>query len=441
MLVDPVLCAALFLFATAVNLASVLAVGPSLVLMGEEMSVSLRDVLFSVEERAQASIWSTNFGGPVYFWMAAHLDPHFSLFSARRWKAVAMALLAPLVYLVLRRRLRCSRAPALLGGVTVVLMPGVAMFGWLATENGLESVLGAAGLYLATSRRRLWTAAPVLAGLAVTTYPAGGAWAAVIVVVCVWRSIRSPGRDTLTMTAAILVCAGIVAFPRWWWTAGPERLLTGGGTVDGTPTNNLATLLHQLAVSGRSYYYFADSPALGSTWLALGCAAAAVVAVAHRREVGAWLAVAVVTVAIWLPIGNMPGVRRAVALSIVAALVSAVAVDVLTVMLPVRRPTVTATAAALVCLPLAASLLAWQAEFRSGTSRLTPDFPLAAPMPAELDAYDADLRSGRLTVEQAVATRDGARILAAVWILAERTGRGTVGLPTPEQIVQASIPR
>ena len=154
MLVDPVLCAALFLFATAVNLASVLAVGPSLVLMGEEMSVSLRDVLFSVEERAQASIWSTNFGGPVYFWMAAHLDPHFSLFSARRWKAVAMALLAPLVYLVLRRRLRCSRAPALLGGVTVVLMPGVAMFGWLATENGLESVLGAAGLYLATSRRR-----------------------------------------------------------------------------------------------------------------------------------------------------------------------------------------------------------------------------------------------------------------------------------------------
>jgi hypothetical protein len=439
---DVLACGALYVLALAVDLASVSAVGQSLVLMGEEMSVSVRDVLFSVEQHAQATVWSTNFGAPVYYWAASHLDPSYSLFSARRWKAAAMAALAPLAYLVLRRRLRCGRGSALFGGALVVLLPGVAMFGWLATEDGLESVLGTAGLYLATSRRRVALAAPVLAGLAVTTYTAGVAWAAVIVGAVLWRGARSGWRTGLAAVAALLVGAGVVLFPLWWWTAGPHRLVAGGGTIAGTPSHNLANLGRQLAVSGRSYYFFSTLPALGSTAFAAVSAVAVGVAVVTRwRAVRPWVAVAAVTVAVWIPSGNAPGVRRAVALSIVAALTVAVAVDVLGDFLPRGRGPALAGVAAAVCLPLAVSLLQWQDAYRTGASRLTPDFPLAVPMPAALAAYDADLRSGRLTVDDAVRDDDGTRVLAAVWLLADRSGRGTAGLPTPKQIVRASLPR
>jgi hypothetical protein len=439
------MCGLLFLAAAAVDLSSVRAVGASLVLMGEEMSVSMRDVVFSVEQRTQATIWSTNFGALPYYWLASHLDPSYSLFSARRWKAAAMAVLAPLVYLVLRRRLGCRRASAVLGAVTVVLLPGVAMFGWLATDNGFETVIGTAGLYLATSRRPAWVAAPVLAGLAVTTYPSGMAWAGAVLVVCAVRSRRAGQRQVLLAATATVVGAAIVVFPLWWWTAGPDRIIAGGGTIDGAPLANLGNLLHQLAVSGESYYFFSDLPALGSGALAAACGVALVAAgVVRPRAAGPWLLVAALTVAMWIPTGNMPGVRRAVALSVVAGLALAVCVDGAARLLADRRGVlagpVVAVAGVLVCVPLAVSLLHWQSAFREGTHTLVPDFPLTAPMPPALAAYDADLRAGRLSVEQAVNDRDGVRILAAVWLLADRTGRGTAGLPTPEQIVHATVP-
>jgi hypothetical protein len=49
--------------------------------------------------------------------------------------------------------------------------------------------------------------------------------------------------------------------------------------------------------------------------------------------------------------------------------------------LPVRV-TDSGGAQALICLPLAASLLDWQSGFRSGANTLVADVPLAAPMPA-----------------------------------------------------------
>jgi hypothetical protein len=162
--------------------------------------------------------------------------------------------------------------------------------------------------------------------------------------------------------------------------------------------------------------------------------------VARWRALWPWLAVAALTVVVWIPSGNVPGVRRAIALSIVAALALAVAADVGIRHLPRGRTAALAAVAAALCLPPALSLMQWQNAFRTGVSRLTPDFPLAVPMPAALQAYDEDLRSGRLGVDEAVRDRDGARILAAIWMVADRTGRGTDGLPTPQQIVRASLP-
>jgi hypothetical protein len=359
--VDALALVLLYLLAATVNLLSVRAVAPSLVLMGEEMSVSIRDVLFSVEQHAQASVWSTNFGAPVYYWVASHLDPSYSLFSARRWKALAMALAAPLAYLAATRRLGCGRAAGVLAGLVAALLPGIAMFGWVATENGLELVAGAAGLLLATSRRRFWPAAPLLGGVAVTTYTSGLAWAGVITLVCVLRAVGSGGRERVAVLLALVGAAGIVVFPRLWWVAGPRRLVAGGGTVDGRVFGNAGNLVEQLALSGKSYYFFGDQPAFGSAALACAIAVAAVVcAVTRWRAAWPWLLVAAATVVLWLPAGNVPGVRRAIALSLVAALVLAVTVDEGLRRLPSpARWAGFGLVAALLCVPLAISTVSW----------------------------------------------------------------------------------
>ena len=88
-----------------------------------------------------------------------------------------MALIAPLVYVVLRRRLGCDVVFSSFGGILVTLIPGVSMYGWLATEAGLESVLGVIGLLIVTSSRRWWPASLVVAAVALATYAAGAAWA------------------------------------------------------------------------------------------------------------------------------------------------------------------------------------------------------------------------------------------------------------------------
>ncbi len=433
----------LFAVALAVDLASVRAVAPSLVLMGEEMSVSIRDVLFTVTERAQASVWSTNVVAPVYYWLASHLDPSYSLFSARRWKALAMATLGPLVFLVATRRLGCGRGAGTVAGLVAVLLPGIAMFGWLATENGLEAVAGTAGLLLATSARRGWTAAPLLAAVAIGCHTSGVAWAAAIVVVCLVRAVRDDPRRRAEVAVSVAAGVVIVLAPLAWWTAGPGRIVAGGGRVDLEPWVNAGNLLHQLAVDGHSYYFFDDRPALGSTVLACVAGAALVVAAAGRwRVLWPWLLVAAATVALWLPGGNQPGLRRAVALSVVAALLLGVALDVLQQHVPRRtRPAAVVLSAALLLVPLAVGQLSWMREFSTGTSRLSADFPIApGPMPPTFARWDADLRSGAITPEEMVRDHDGLRTLAVVWMLADRQGRGTDGLPSPGRIVELTVP-
>ncbi len=429
----------------AINLISVKAVSTSLVLMGEEMSVSIRDPLFSVEQHAQASVWSTNVGAPLYYWFASHLDPSYSLFSARRWKAVAMALLAPLVYLTLRRRLGCDILAATFGGLVVALLPGVAMFGWLATENGLEAIPGVAGLLLATSRRRGWWAAPVLGALSVSTYTSGLAWGAVICAVCGWRASRSDRRSVGLVAMAYVVAAGVVLLPLLWWVSGPRRLVAGGGTVDGPPLANLANLVNQLALTGRSYYFFSDAPALGSKALAGVVGLAVIVAAGARvRAMWPWLAVGVVTVALWIPAGNLPGVRRAVALTIVAALALSVALDILVRVAShtaVVR-TLAAAAAGAVVVSLAVTMVGWQQSYVTGVRTLTADFPIPdGPMPTTFENWYGQLRNGSITEQEMVRDHDGLRTLAVVWMLADRQGRETSGLPTPAEIVAATVPR
>lgn len=435
----------LYALALLVNILSIKAVTHSGVLMGEEMTVSIRDVLFSIEERAQASIWSTNFGAPTYYWLASLVDPQYSLFSARYWKSAAMALIAPILYLVLLRRLDFRRSTSAFGALTATLLPGVAMFGWVATENGLEAVAGMVGLYAATSSRGWWRFAPVFGGLAVTTYTSGVAWAVVIGLVCVVRVVRGRSwRDGVLVGLAIGAAALVVLFPRFWWLAGPQRLVAGGGTVEGGPWENVLNLGEQLAVSGRSYYFFGDQPALGSTVLAAVALVCVAVAGACRwRAFAPWLAVAAVSVVLWIPAGNVPGLRRAIALSVVAAIAIAVTSDVAaSAFRPIAGRTLIVVASVATLASLLVTHVQWASSYINGAQTLTADFPIApGPMPPTFADFDRRLRSGELTVEQMVADHDGLRTLAVVWMLADRSGAGTTGLPTPREIVVATLPR
>jgi hypothetical protein len=434
----------LYAAAMAVNLCSVEAVSVSQTLTGEEMSVSIRDVLFTVQARAQATGWSTSFSAPFYFWVGSHLAESFGLFTGRGVKAATMALLAPLVYIVLRRRLGCNGAISAFGGIFVALVPGVAMFGWLATENGLDSVLGVVALLLSTSTRRWWPASVVVAAVALVTYPTGGVWLLACVAVCCLRVRRSQPavREALSMSLATAVAVLIVIFPLVWWTSGPRRILISGGTISGQPLEHLTMLVRQMAVSGRSYYYFSDDPALGSPALAIVVLVCLLAAARGRFSVlWPWLLAALATVVLWLPTGNMPGLRRAIPLSIVAVLVVAVALDMLWRARPTRASVLALIAiGAMIVFPLIGAAVAWQQEYRTGAERLDADFPIAAgPMPPTLWAYYDGLNSGALTVEQLMREHDGARTLAVVWMLADRTGRNTSRLPAPADIARAAL--
>lgn len=413
-----------------------LAVTSAPVLTGEEASVSMRDVLFGVEQRTQASVWSTNWVMPLWCWAWSHLDPSYSLWSGRQAKAVALALLAPLVFATLRLRLACGRPCAVLGGALAVLLPGVAVFASTATENGLEAVPGLATVLLATSRR-WWPLAPVLGGLAVGTYTSGLAWAAAAVVAVLVAVARQPGRWWQALLG-LAAGAAVVVAPLWWWTVGPQRIVLGGGRVDGT-AGDLVLLDRLLGRDGNSYYYFADLPAFGHPLVYALAVSAAVAVLWWRARWWPWLLVAVATVALWMPAGNMPGTRRVVALVVVGALAIAVATQHLTDLVGRRvvRGAVLGAAAAAVLVPLAVVLAGWAAA-RPG---LPVDWP-APPGPtmaAGLDALDADLRAGRVTLEQLAERTGDSRAAALVVLLAERRG-DAAGLPDGDAITRVPWP-
>jgi hypothetical protein len=341
-----------------------------------------------------------------------------------------LALVAPLVYALARLRLGCGRPAAVLAAVVVVLLPGVAVFGPVATENGLEVVPGLAALLVATSRR-WWPFAPVLAALAVGTYTSGLAWAVATLAVVAVAVVREPRRWWQAL-AGVAAGVGVVVLPLAWWTAGPERIVVGGGRVDDA-AGDFALLARLLGVSGESYYYFSALPALGSAVLAVVLELCVLVACARWRAWWPYLAVAGATLALWAVGGNLPGTRRVIALAVVGALAAGVVADHVAARLPGGwRPAWHLAAAAWVCVPLAVGIAGW-----AGNRPALPldwSAPPGATMADGFARLDTDLRAGTVTPEQVAADTGDSRSLAMVWLLAERRG-DTSDLPSRDQVV------
>lgn len=436
---DVAVAAALFLLAAAFFLWLAAGASSSGVITGEEASITHRDAL-SVALRWQPSIWSTNIGSQVFYWAAGHLTPEYGLLYARPVKAGAMALLVPLAFLVARRRLGCARPSAVAAAVVVPLLPGVSMMSWVATENGLEAVWGAAALLVATSARRTWPLGLPLAALAVSHYTAGLAWAAVVALVSVLR-VRSP-RAALEVFLAGALATTVVLVPLLWWDNG-GIVVTGGGRGGfdplGAPARALE-LLRLLAVDGASYYYFSSLPVWGAPLLAVGLGVALVVAVGARtRAMAPWVAVAVAATALYVTSGNVTGSRRVVALSVVAGLAVGVCADLLGGLAHRRGARavvaiVAVASVAVVCLP---GTVSWHSDVVAGSRRLPTDWPFpvdpGGTQGSTLARLGDDLRARRLTVQEVGDGWGGTRTLSMIYMLDERAGR--VPAFDPGQIV------
>jgi hypothetical protein len=398
-------------------------------LSGEEASVSFVDVV-AINERFQYTHYSTNFGGHVFFWLASYLDPVFGIFYGRRWKALAVALLCVLAYITLRRRLGSGRIGAVTGALTVALLPGVAGFSWIAIEPGLETVVGMTGVLVASSRRRFWWTAPLLAGAAVSTYGSGLVWAGVIGLLMLVRLVRGENGDRSTLPWIALAGVGgigIVVFPLLWWGGGV--IVTGGGALGGKdPLALIWQLLGELFVQGNSYYYFSDQAALGSVVIiALGLAGLAVASF-EGRAIWPWLAVAAATIAMYAVAGGVVGVRRTIALAVVLGLGSGVAVDAIAALArsflhrrDLRAALIAAVAAA-VLLPGIASAIQMEQGLATRRFEIPVDFsfPIAAGsnMPTTLAQVAGRAGAGESWLSIA-REREGVRTAAMVFLLQE----------------------
>jgi hypothetical protein len=411
------------------------------VITGEEASITHRDAM-SIAMAWQPSMYSTNVASQVFYWAAGHLDPHYGLLYARPWKAVATALIAPIVFLAARRRLGCGRFTATVAGVLVVVIPGVSVVSWVGTENGLEAVVGATALYVTTSSRRWWPVGLLGAGLAISLYTAGLAWAAVVVAVAVTR-VRSV-RTGLAVGAASVGGAVMVIWPLAWWHNGGQ-LVTGGGGAGADLTAipaNLEQAAHYALSSGASYYYFSPLPTLGGRVVALFLLAGAVAAVVARPAARWWAAVAVVATGVYAVSTGVPGARRLIAVAVVAALLAGVGLDVLarTTRVPGvgRVVTLTIMTLTMVAVPVIRTV-PWHADLAAGRQALPIDwaFPVdpGGTQTSTLTRLDAAVRSGSLSAAQVGQRYGGTRTMAMVFMLDERTGRPAA--ITPDDIIRA----
>ncbi|MDD7966946.1 hypothetical protein [Actinomycetospora lemnae] len=426
------LVVAVVLYAAAAAWFLWLAAGASAqgVITGEEASVSHRDAM-ALAVRWQPSIWSTNAAGQLFYWAAGHLDPDYGLLYARKWKAVATALLAPLLYATARRRLGCGRPSAVLAGVVGVVVPAVSLLAWVGIETPLDVVAGLAALLVVTSRTRWWWLGLVLAGVAVSLYTAALASAAAVVVVALVRAVRAP----LAFLVGAAGGALVVLAPLAWWRNG-GIVVTGGGRAGPQPAaagENLRDLAGHALDSGSSYYWFADLPALGAPWIAAVLAGAALVGTAARSgQLWPWVLAGLLAVGLYAVASGVPGTRRVLLVATVLGLAAAVGVDVLTGFggraVPVVVPAVVPLLVlVVVATPMTTATTAWRAEVAAGRPALPIDWPFpvdpGGDQASTLARLADDLRAGRTTPRAVGDGWGGTRTLAMIFMLDERAGR------------------
>jgi len=307
-----------------------------------------------------------------------------------------------------------------------------------------------AGLLLATSKRRGWWLAPVLAALSISLYGSGLAWALAIGLVLVWRILSGGSHsrpEVAPVIAASVLAVGVLVFPLYWWRGG--KIIAGGGEPS-YPEHPYALghLSTELLRSGDSYYYFTDQPALGAWPLALLAGGGLVWCAARRPRVWPWLVVAISTLALYAVAGGVLGVRRAIAVSVIAGMGIGLFVDLLIKCRPAKKLLsasaggrigrtlvlngISATLALLALLPLLVEVHSYGSALSAGRghARLAMDFafPIAKgeTMTSTLDTVVSQRQAG-VPWSTIAAQREGART-SAMLLLLQRRGKVPPGI-------------
>jgi len=317
-------------------LALVFAAGQQQLLTKEEASSTFVNPVF-LQLRLQHHLYGTNFYAYAFWGGAGALIP--GLFYGRFAMAAVMALLPPIVHLYLRRRFSWPGSQAFLAAIAIGLLPGVIGFSWIGVEYGLPAPVGFLALWLALFESPLAIAGSCFAAaLAAGTYGSGLVFLPVVFFHQLPRLRKPELRHSVIAGGAL--AAAVLLFPVFWWT-NVQTLFVGGAGVPSVEGgfDRLADLFRELFVHSGSYYFFTNgTPALGS--VVIGMAALAGMAVMMIREPSrSWpvFMVSAVTLALYAPAGNVPGVRRTIPLVVSLGICAAVLLRIATAGGPVRR--------------------------------------------------------------------------------------------------------
>lgn len=349
---------------------------------GEEVSVTFRDPLF-LTARLQHNPIATCLATHVYYGVGMRLFSSLDLFYGRILKAVAMALLIPLIFLYARFRIHLSVPASVFSAVLAGLLPGVISFSWLATEFGLDLVAGFAGLLMLISPKpafRLVGGAAI--GLSMHFYGAGIVFLPLLFLeqILFVRGQRSEKAQRTTVLSLLLTLL-VSLFPLLWWKN--ETALVAGGArpaLDAAGAN-IRSLFRELMFRGNSYYYFSADPALSSSMMGILALVGAILSFSKVSQRWPLYLGSLTAVAVYAFSGGVIGVRRAVILVVFSALFAGCAVDEL-IRLPWGRGRRfgLAVAAALMACALALPVIQYgrlRQAYAQGRIRLPRDFQYA----------------------------------------------------------------
>lgn len=409
--------ASLYLIQLALTLALVLAANRQGLLTKEEASSAFVNPTF-LQLRLQHHLYGTNFYAYVLFLFGGHLTT--GLFYARYVKAAAMAFLAPIVYLYLRRRFSFTFWEAFAAALAVGLLPGVMCFSWLGVDFGLETPIGFLALWLALfSRPAAIVASCLLAAVAASSYGAGLVFLPVVLL-HQWPRLRQPELQ-IAVLAGLGAAAAALLFPVFWWTNIQTLFVGGGSALTGGAIGRLGALWREILLRGESYYFFSNgAPALGNAWIGavalIGMAVAAV-----RQPSRSWplLAIACSAVGIYAIAGNVIGVRRAIPLVVSLGIFAAVFIRMAAAAAPRRRAAVFTAAMLAMILSEAAAYNRIRRDLSDARIALPRDFDFRIEPGATMVSTVAALAGGSLDLRGELEGYEPDRTLCILYRLTQ----------------------
>ncbi len=402
-------------FAAAITL--VLAANAQGLLTKEEASSSFVNPTF-LQFRLQHHLFSTNFYGYAYFWLASHIVQ--GLFYGRFAKAAVMALLPGFLYLYLRKGFQFGGLPAYLAALGISFLPGVLSFSWLGVDTGMEAPIGWCALWLALfDSPAAIVASSFLAALAAGCY-GGGVVFPIAVAASHWFRFHRSHRPALL--AGLGVMLAVLLFPVLWWT-NVQTLLTGGA---GDPTmhgsiRRLVALGGELFLRGDSYYFFGNgAPALGAVVIGLIAIAGLVAAmVRDARRTWPLLLICVASIGLYGAAGNVAGVRRVIPLVVSLAVFACLLLRSLA-----RSSKVFVRASAYIAIAIwttiaAAEFVAVRQGLASARIPLPQDFEFQVPPGRTMASTVAGLVDGSVRIPPDLAGYEPDRTLSILYVLAK----------------------